>query len=320
MTALRSRRTLAALGVWLAFAGCAPEPPAADPATARLLVGSQQALHRGELRAAAALADSAIARRPRLADAHFQRARVLSVMRQYAAAQEAYLQAATLDSDYPEAWINLGHNASRQLQYRLALQYYRKAAAAAPAKVGVYVGRTYASLGEADSAQAAYERALAADAAYAPAHLWLSLLYEDRGDLPQALPHARQALALKPGDPDTRYVLGAQLLTAGDLDEARTHLRAVVRQQPWHYGAHYRLGRILAQQGQSEEALRLMARADSLQRLQSEALRLEEVVRMRPADPRPWIQMGQALEQLGRERAAAEAFRVAETLLASSER
>lgn len=313
------------LAFCLVLAGCTSDSSTVsqqvdqvDESTARLLVGSQQALYRGQLTRAQILADSAVARLPRLADAHFQRARVLSVMNQYDDAEHAYLQAVTLDTSYSEAWINLGHNASRQLQYRKALQYYHKAAKLKPASAGVYLGRTYAALGKADSSQRAYEQVLATDSSSAPAHLWLSVLYKDQGNLSGALQHARRAAALQPENIDYQYVLGSHLLAAGDLDGAREYLEAVARQQPWHYGAHYRLGRIMAQRGEVDEAEAQIALADSLQQLQSEAVRLEEVIRMRPEDPRPWIQKGQTLERLGRHQEAAAAFRIAQTLVESS--
>lgn len=305
------------LGAWLMIAGCASKSQRVDPETARLLVGSQQALYKGELRRAQVLADRAATRRPRVADAHFQRGRVLSVMRQYEDAEEAYLQAVSLDPSYHEAWINLGHNASRQLKYYAALRYYEKAMGPEPAKVGVHIGRAYASLGHADSARIAYEQALEADTSNAAAHLWLSVLYKDQGNLPRALQHARRALALNPDDPDYRYVVGAQLLAAGELDEAQSHLQAVAQHQPWHYGALYRLGRVMARRGDSDRAERLIARADSIQRLQGDVVRLEEVIRMRPEDPRPWVTMGNLLQEIGRRQEAMQAFRVAETLAAS---
>jgi len=309
---------VAVLGAWLMMAGCASKSQRVDPETARLLVGSQQALYRGELRRAQVLADRAATRQPRLADAHFQRGRVWSVMRQYENAKAAYLQAVSLDPAYHEAWINLGHNASRQLKYYAALRYYEKARMAEPAKVGVHIGRAHASLGDADSAAVAYKQALEADSTNAAAHLWLSVLYKDRGDLPRALQHARQALALNPDDPDYRYVIGAQLLSAGELDEAQSHLQAVVQHQPWHYGALYRLGRVMARREDSDRAERLIARADSIQRLQGDVVRLEEVIRMKPEDPRPWVKMGNLLQEIGRHQEAMQAFRVAETLAASS--
>jgi tetratricopeptide (TPR) repeat protein len=305
---------VAVLGAWMVMAGCASKSQRVDAETARFLVGSQQALHKGDLRRAQTFADRAVNRQPRVADVHFQRGRVLSVMKQFDAAEDAYRQAVSLDPTYHEAWINLGHNASRQLKYYAALRYYEKAVAAEPAKVGVSIGRAYASLGKADSAAVAYHRALDADSTNAAAHLWLSVLYKNRGDLSQALEHARRALALDPGNMDYRYVIGGQLLAAGDLEAAQSHLQAVVQRQPWHYGAYYRLGRVMARIGNPDRAERLMARADSIQRLQGDVVRLEEVIRMKPEDPRPWIQMGNALQALGRHQKAMQAFRVAETL------
>jgi tetratricopeptide (TPR) repeat protein len=315
------RKPFAALIVAvLIIFSCSKDAPPVDPDTARLLVGSQQALYRGNLSSARILADSAVVRAPNLPDAHFQQARLLSAMRQYDAAEQAYLRAVRLDADYHEAWINLGHNASRQLRYRDALQYYLEAAEAEPAKLGVYIGRTHVSLGNADSALAAYQGALAADSTNAPAHLWLSLLLKDQGKIDQALKHSQRALALEPGNIDYRYVLGAQLFTAGQLDAAKAHLIAVTEEQPWHYGAHYQLGRIMAQTGQAEEALRLSAHADSLQRLQGEAVRLEELIRMNPSNRDRWIQLGQIQQQLGRNQEAAQSFRVAESLTRSPDR
>lgn len=54
----------------------------------------------GRLQAARALADSAVQRAPRLSDAHFQRGRVLSELRQFETAGEAYRTVLDLSPEY----------------------------------------------------------------------------------------------------------------------------------------------------------------------------------------------------------------------------
>ena len=296
-----------------AAVGCGGDEP--DEATARLLSASQQALQQGDARRALALADSAAARRPGSADAHFQRGRVFSRLRRFEAADRAYRKALDRDPDYPGAWLNLGNNASRRQEHRRALRFYRKEKAH-PARAAVYTGRAYASLGKLDSARQAYRRALeGGDPENAHlAHAWLSDLYETNGRLDSALAHARRAVKLRPDNADYAYILGKQLMSAGRPGAAAETLRTVAQKKPWHHGAHQNLGRALMRQGKKEEAQRYLTAADSLQQLQGEIRRLKNQIQTTPNDPRSWLRLSKKLKQAGRRKEAARAYRTAQSV------
>ena len=251
----------------------------------------------------------------RLASKHFQRGRDFSKRQRFDKAEAAYRRALQLDSSFAAAWINLGNDAARQKQRRRAIRFYAKARKAYPAKASVLIGRAYAALREADSARQAYEEALAADSAYAPAHLWLGQLLEDQGRLKEALRHTRRAHKLKPQSADYRYLLGAQLVQAGRVEEAIGHLERVAKRKPWHYGAEYNLGQALLQQGgRAKEAERHLARADSLRRLQNDIGQLRSMIHTQPKNPEYWKRLAAKLRQAGREEEAAQARRRARTL------
>ena len=216
-------------------------------------------------------------------------------------------RALQLDSSFAAAWTNLGNDAARQKQRRRTIRFYAKARKAYPAKASVLIGRAYAALRKADSARQAYEEALAADSAYAPAHLWLGQLLEDQGRLKEALRHTRRAHKLKPQSADYRYLLGAQLVQAGRVEEAIGHLERVAKRKPWHYGAEYNLGKALLQQGgRAKEAERHLARADSLRRLQNDIGQLRSMIQTQPKNPEYWKRLAEKLRQAGREEEAAQ--------------
>jgi Flp pilus assembly protein TadD len=100
-------------------------------------------------------------------------------------------------------------------------------------------------------------------------------------------------------------------MSAGKSEEAVRYLEEVVEERPWHHGAHYKLGRGLAQAGRSYEAQRYLARADTLQQLQSDIVRQRELIHMTPDNPKHWLKLGNMLQRAGRQQEAESAFRVA---------
>lgn len=311
----------------LCFAGAGCDPPAPEGAgrpaagekkieqeTALLIGKSQEALHRGNPQAALALATRAARRSPQVAETHFRRGRALAAVEHFEEADDAYRQALKQDPQFYGAWLNLGNNASRQKRYRAALPAYRQARVGFPARANVLLGRAWAALGEADSAQAAYRAALAHDSANADAHLWLSLLQKEQGQLQEALRHARRAATLAPHNPDYQYVVGSQLVQSGHAQEALKPLQTAIHRKPWHYGAHYNYGRALAQLGRSEEAQRWISKADTLRRLQGEIDRIRFDIQNDPDNPQPWTRLADKLHRSGRRREAQRALLKARAL------
>lgn len=312
---------LAGCAIVILFTGCrsdsedevqAQSRESVDQATVQALVRSQQALRQGEFRAAMALADSAVASAPRLADAHFQQGRVLSELRRFDRAEEAYREVIALNPEYRGAWLNLGNNAYRQHEYRDALRYYRQEQENHPsAEVFTYMGRSYVALGEVDSAEQTYKQALNVDSAFNEAHARLGQLYEDEGELEEALTHSRQALRSEPDNPKYRYAVGTQLLQLDRPEEAVGYLEDVAEEMPWHQGAHYNLGQALIRLGRQSEGKELISKSDSLRTLESEIENLQARARNNPDDPRAWVELGDRLRQADRFEEAREVFSIA---------
>jgi tetratricopeptide (TPR) repeat protein len=114
-------------------------------------------------------------------------------------AQLAYRKAVELDPSFASAWINLGVHHLRNKQYaeaqttfeRLTKQFGRNDAVTLTSLGSAYRGRSADyPVGSAErdqfilAAEAAYKRALAANASYGPAYYNLGLLYLDADPFP----------------------------------------------------------------------------------------------------------------------------------------
>ncbi|MEY4689499.1 MAG: repeat-containing protein YrrB [Verrucomicrobiota bacterium] len=123
-----------------------------------------------------------------------------------------------------------------------------------------------------------------------------------RGDLAAAERHFTEAERLRPGDPDTRHNLALCHVRAGRHAEARSLLEGVLTAFPEHTAARsalgevrVELGRVALQAGRRREAGEHYRAATSL----------------RPADPRPWNNLGNVLLELDEAPAALESWRQA---------
>ena len=297
--------------------GPEPEPvsPLLDARTRDLLIQSEEALRQHAFDAALAYADSAEARIPDGADVPFLRGRVYSEMARLPEADSAYRRALALRPDYAGAWNNLGNNAARQQRYREAIALYHKELEREPAPVPWRgIGMAYVELGVADSAQYAFNQALATDTSYALAHQDLAQLYDDDGQFEQALHHAQRALALDPENNTARYLTGALLAKMGRNEEALPYLEAVTEGWPWHSASHYNLGQALARLGRPEEAQEHLDRAEALRALQAKITLRERAVRSLPEDPYTHAALASLLRQAGRYNDAMHAYQVALSL------
>lgn len=286
-----------------------------DPEAARHLVKGQNLLEQGSLQGALAHTDSALAIDSMAADVYFLRGRIYTQLSQYDDAEAAYETALSINPEQQGAWFNIGNNYFRRRQFRQALNHYRREAENYPnPSLYVHMAQSYSNLGKVDSAIYAYEQALQNDSSYAPAHAWLGQLYKDEGQFERALRHNRRALALDSANLQYRFFVGNLLLNTDQPGEAVDHLRRVAREQPYHYAAHYNLGRAYARLGQQERAEEYLAKADTLQEAQAEIARLQTMARQNPNQPKHWLSLAQALQDVGRLRHAQKAYNVALSL------
>lgn len=284
----------------------------ADPKVVDFLLNAQQAFENGNYNFALMLADSAAKYAPELADVPFLRGRILSSVRQYGPAQQAYEETLQLDPDYPGVYLNLGNSAYLRGEPQEALALYRKEKGAADtAPYLVQLGRAYADLGVTDSARWAYERAIAADSTNSTAYMWLGQFFEEAGDFEKALLYSRKGLALRPDNPNYAYVVGVQLLRGDSLEEAVGMLTKAAKAMPWHYASHYNLGQALTGLGQTDLGARYLAQADTLLEKQKGITKWENLLQTNSHEPMLWVNYGNALREAGRVDDAIDALTIA---------
>lgn len=293
------------------------DPPARPPleaGAARLVARAQAALEAGAFATGLTLADSAIARAPGAPEPYFVRGRLRYELGRLDEARADYERVLRLAPDYEGAWHNLGNVAFRRRWFREAVRAYRREAETHPAARPWHgLGGAYETLGRADSARLAYERALTLDPGYAPAHAALADWYLREGDDAQALSHARAALDAAPGDPAARARLGMLLVRTGDPAGAVPLLRAAVDARPWDYGAWFNLGRGLQALG-DPSAPAVLARADSVRAEQAAVERLRREARTSPDNLAKQVELADALRRSGRLDKALQTYHVALSL------
>ena len=286
-----------------------------DPRAQELLIEGQQAFQMGQYERAMALLDSAEAFAPGAPVIPFNRGRVYTALNRVGAAQEAFKEALERDPGYPEVRHRLGDIALQQGDLEEALGYYREEATIEPgAELYVNMGEAYYRLGKADSAQIAYEKAIAADSTSAKAHMMYGQLLEELGRLDRALAHSKQALAIEPERTNYQFAVGSQLYQQGRLEEAVAYLKRAADDRLLHYPAQYNLGQALTRLGREQEARHYLARADSSRALMDLITNAQSIAAQHPDSVDDWIELGELFRRAGERDRAVQAFNRAAAL------
>ena len=286
-----------------------------------LLRQANEAVRQNEFDAALAITDSAQKLTPKSANVYFMRARAYSEVGQWQNAETAYRKVLELEPSYRGVWNNLGNNTFRQQRYEQAIGFYRKEIARnekfqtqsrAEEAIPFYqLGRAYVELGKIDSAQTAFQHALALDSLYSLCHFHLALLFEDESELVPALKHARHALQIEPANLEYRYFVGQLLVKLQRYDEAIALLREVAAQWPWHHGAQYNMGQALVRLGKQEEGKKFLEEAERVRAEDAKIEHLENTIRSLPNDPMAHASLAFAFRRAGRYNDALHAYQVA---------
>ena len=217
---------------------------------------------------------------------------------------DSFHRALALDRRHALARYNLALVLYHADRLQPALDELREALAIQPrAEVLYTIGIVSWHQGDLDRAVKALEDAVAADPAYADAHLALGTIFKARGDITRAGSALRRAAALRPDLPAPHIVLsqvltlagddagarresseadrlrslaeqslaaatwtavGAQKLDSGDAAAAADCFRRATRAFEGFAPAHYQLGRALERLGQHDAAQAAFARAQQL--------------------------------------------------------
>jgi len=118
------------------------------------------------------------------------------------------------------------------------------------------LGRIYEQQGQADSARAAYERALVEDLGYYPAHVQLGQLRLEARDTAAALRELRRAVEVKEDEYIPQLNYGVVLGQAGQMDSAEAHLARAAALEPWAAAPWLMLGAVQDARGDRAGAIR----------------------------------------------------------------
>lgn len=291
-------------------------PVVADlPRVDTLLAEAKQALRQQQYRDALARVDSAEHLQQNVPEVLFVKGQVFDALNRSGDARQTFNQVLTLDSTHQSVRFYLGNLDFQQGQFRSALQLYKQEIRHYPRpEVWLNVGLAYANLHNADSAQTAYQRAIALDSTFAPAYMLLGQEYKNDGQMQRALRYSLKGLALEPDNPMYLGVVGAMQYQQGQLEPAEANLKKAIELRTWDYRAHYTLGRIFEQQGNSAEAQRHLALADSLRTIQTTIAHLQRQVQENPDNLQRWIQLVEAYRSTGRYPEALGALQAAAVL------
>jgi Tfp pilus assembly protein PilF len=219
--ALRRAAGLGAAGLAVALAVHWPLAATNGAALTHFGVGAAL-LDAGQLDAAQAELERAVADQPGFAPAHSRLADVLRKRGEPAAAVAAYDRALALDGGYADAHAGRG----------IALE----------------------ALGRSDEALAEYRSALALDSGHPDANNNLGNALFKQGQTREALAHYRAALAARPDDADIAVNTAAALARTGDLAGALALLDPVIARSPGHAVARLNRAAVLEALGRSADA------------------------------------------------------------------
>ncbi len=104
-------------------------------------------------------------------------------------------------------------------------------------------------------AEASFEKAIALDPKYPPAHHWFAMMLMATGRHEESLAQIDRAISLEPESALYEVKRGTILMAAGRLDEAERHLRAVLERRPGSPLARRELGLLELVRGRPEAAL-----------------------------------------------------------------
>jgi tetratricopeptide (TPR) repeat protein len=262
------------------------------PTNARAHNNLGQALFRlGEIDAAMAAYERALALQPRYPETHYNLAVALARTGDLAKAIEHYVTALRFEPNYAEAHNNLGNALVAAGRMAEAIPHYEQALATKPLfaeahnnlanallqlgrgaeaqshlaravevnprypEANYNLGNALAAAGRMNEALAQYLRALELRPDYAEAHVNAgnALLALERPV--EAIAHYRRAVALRPQLADGHFNLGSALLDLGRWDEAIAALEGALRTDRGFVRAHRALGFALAKSGRLPEAI-----------------------------------------------------------------
>lgn len=257
-------------------------------------------LDKGDLGAAVASYEQAVALDPQSADSRTSLGYALSQLERFDEAQQHLTEALRLDPASADAFYLLGiaHRAKNHIELAVAAwqsalavkpdfeacrrdlifalaQHGDLASAQATALAGLAIsprsadmpyllGNIHTTRGELAEAATRYEEALALNPGYAQAHQALAEVQKQQGNLTLAVESFRRSVALNPASAEARLRLAAALHGNSEFDAAIALYGQALALDPNQAEGHANLGYALQQTGQADAAVASYQRAIAL--------------------------------------------------------
>ena len=181
-------------------------------------------------------------------------------LRDYGDADKSLTLAVKWNPQDAQGWYYLGRTKYNEKRFKEAIQAFQQCLVLDPPNADAEdnLGLSYAALGRADVAAAAYHRAIdwqesKPEKVSGPLlNLGSLLLQENRVE--EAIPYLRRAVEISPNEAEIHEKLGKALLQANQLRKAETELQRAVELAPESARLHYNLGRVYQKEGLAGKA------------------------------------------------------------------
>jgi len=156
-----------------------------------------------------------------------------------------FLEATKLNSNYSEAFYNLGSVQKKIGRFQEAIASYKRAIQITPNYLDAHnnLGNIYKDLGLLNDAIESYEWAISYGPKYAIAHINLASIYSSY-DLEKALHHYQEAISIEPNFPEAHYSLGTVFSSLGQKDESMKSYEKALELRSDYVEAHNALSTI----------------------------------------------------------------------------
>jgi len=221
----------------------------AAPDAAEVLVALAEVRHAlGDRDAAADLLRTYIGTHPNELQARVSLATILRERQDYDGALEQAREVLIREPSSARALAEVGRVYRAREQYDVAELVIRKALDLGDtAELRCDLGLVQLGRGDTQAAFEEFDRAIALDATYAPAHLNQGSVLLHAGDYVGAATHYQAVIDADSDNLDARVALGIALRGQGHNEEARRAYQAVLDAQPTHAEALYDMGVLLAE-------------------------------------------------------------------------
>ncbi len=174
-----------------------------------------------------------------------------------------YEKALMANSNYGEAYNNMGNTFKIKGEISRAIENFKKAIALKPEFAEAYnnMGATYQASGEYTLAISLFQKAINRKNDFVDAYINKGNVLRDIGDLNSSIKDFLKALEIDPSSADAYFSIGLTLRDKGRFEEAIINFEKAIKIKPEYFEAYNFLGNALKSVGRTERAIFIFEKA-----------------------------------------------------------